>query len=575
MPSTAASSTPRAEPEDLFGHPKGLYVCFFTEMWERFSYYGMKALLALYLIKHHHFSDADSLTIVGAYGGLVYAMPLIGGLLADRYLGMRKAVVFGGLLLCCGHLGMSVEGQEATLKDGVLHRDSFALAVFYLSLALIVTGVGFLKPNISTIVGKLYADHDPRRDSGFTLFYAGINVGALFSALICGYLGERFGWGYGFGAAGIGMLAGLGQFLVGQHHLLGHAEPPHPAALKKPVLGIINVEWLIYLATIVQLPLIWALMQLGEAVLWVQVLFIVGWLAWLGWYVNARCDRVQRDRMLACVYFVAVCLLFFSLYEQTFSSWELFTDRMLSKDLFPSLVIHEGHPWPLSIIPLTLTAPLVALALRLRTGILPKLLFGGLALASLVLIVRDSVVLPQDAEALTYLGSLFIVLLSPLYAWLWPFLARRGLNPSKPVKSAFGLAICGLSFLPLSVANATVSPGHLGSVWWLALAYLILEIAEAPLSPIGLSAMTELSVPAVVGVMMGAWWLGTSFSEQMAVIFSKVAALELPPDGQIDLMEASAKYGALFQQMVYVGLGAGLVALLFAPLVKKWMHEVA
>jgi POT family proton-dependent oligopeptide transporter len=446
--------------------------------------------------------------------------------------------------------------------------------VFYLSLALIVTGVGFLKPNISTIVGKLYADNDPRRDSGFTLFYAGINVGALFSALICGYLGERFGWGYGFGAAGIGMLAGLAQFLMGQHHLMGHAEPPDPARLKRRVLGPLNVEWLIYVATIVQLPLVWALMQLGEAVLWVQVLFIVGWLAWLGWYVSTRCDRVQRERMLACVYFVAVCLLFFSLYEQTFSSWELFTDRMLTKDLFPSLVVREGHPWPLSVIPLVLTMPLVVVALRLRPGLLSNLLFGGLTLASLVLIVRDSVVLPQDAEALTYLGSLFIVLLSPIYAWLWPFLARRGLNPSKPVKSAFGLAVCGLSFVPLVIANSAVSPGHLGSVWWLVLAYLILEIAEAPLSPIGLSAMTELSVPAVVGVMMGAWWLGTSFSEQMAVIFSKFAALELPPDGQVDLVVASAKYGALFHQMVYVGLGAGLVALLFTPLVKRWMHGV-
>jgi POT family proton-dependent oligopeptide transporter len=275
--------------DELFGHPKGLYVCFFTEMWERFSYYGMKALLALYLIKHHGFSDSQSLTVVGAYGGLVYAMPLLGGLIADRWLGMRKAVVFGGLLLCLGHLGMSIEGQPAHIVGGVIHRDRAALAVFYLSLALIITGVGFLKPNISTIVGKLYPDNDPRRDSGFTLFYAGINVGALFSALICGYLGETQGWGYGFGAAGIGMLAGLGMFLSGQRHLRGHAEPPDPARLRRRLLGPLTVEWAIYLIAILQLPLMWLLMQLGQTVLWVQVLLIAGWLLWLGWYVAARC----------------------------------------------------------------------------------------------------------------------------------------------------------------------------------------------------------------------------------------------------------------------------------------------
>jgi POT family proton-dependent oligopeptide transporter len=275
--------------------------------------------------------------------------------------------------------------------------------------------------------------------------------------------------------------------------------------------------------------------------------------------------------MLACVYFVAVCLLFFSLYEQTYSSWVLFTDRMLTKDLFPTLVIRSGHPWPLSTIPLVLTPPLVALALRLRDAT-ARLLFGTLAAASLLLILRDCLVLPQTAESLTYLGAVFIVLLSPLFAWLWPYLARRGLNPSKPLKSAFGLAASGLAFLPLVLANTRVTATALGSVWWLALAYLVLEVAEVTLSPIGLSAITELSVPAVAGLMMGAWWLGTSFSEQMAVIFSKFAALDLPPDGVVDRAVAAAKYGALFHNMVIVGLASGLGALLFAPLIRRWMH---
>lgn len=571
------AATPAAadRPDELFGHPKGLYVCFFTEMWERFSFYGMKALLALYLIKHHGFSDAESLSVLGAYGGLVYATPVLGGLLADRYLGMRKAVVLGGVLLCLGHLGMAVEGHAATIgADGTVHRDLFALSVFYLSLALIISGVGFLKPNISTVVGKLYAEDDPRLDSGFTLFYAGINVGALFSALICGYLGDRFGWGYGFGAAGIGMLAGLTVFLTGQKYLQGHAEPPNPAALRRRLLGPLNVEWTIYLCAALALPALWALMQLGSAVLWLQLLTMAAWLGWLGWYVTKRCNPVQRQQMLACVFFVAICLLFFALYEQTYGSWVLFNDRMLTKDLFPSLVIREGHPVPWSILPLLLSPFVVAAALRMRAGPMPTLLLGGLTLLGTILIVRDCIVLPQSASSLTYLGALFIVLLSPIMAWLWPFLERYGMNPSKPVKSAIGLAFAGLAFLPLIAGNQTVGADGLGSVWWIVLAYFLIEIGEVTLSPIGLAALTQLSVPQVAGLMMGAWWLGTSFSEQLASIFGKFAALDIPADGKIDMAVAQAKYGELFQHMVWLGLGAAVLALVLTPVVRQWMHGV-
>ncbi|MBL6749729.1 MAG: MFS transporter [Nevskia sp.] len=575
MPSSALGAGAPAQPayvgEELFGHPKGLYVCFFTEMWERFSFYGMKALLALYLIKHHFFSDTESLKVVGAYGGLVYATPVLGGVLADRYLGMRKAVVLGGVLLCMGHLGMSVEGRQATLVDGVVHRDLWALSVFYASLALIISGVGFLKPNISTIVGKLYPEGDPRRDSGFTLFYAGINVGALFASLICGYLGEVYGWGYGFGAAGIGMLAGLAVFITGQRYLLGHAEPRDPALLRRRVLGPLTLEWSIYLGAAAGLPLIWVLMQLGDAVLWLQVAVMAGWLAWLLWYLAAHCTPAQRRQMLAVVFFVAVGLLFYALYEQTYSSWVLFTDRMLDKDLFPALVIRQGQPLPWAVLPLALSPLAVAFSLRARAA-LAGWIMGLLTLFAFVLISRDSVVLPQTAGSLTYLGALFIVLLSPLFAWLWPFLERRGANPSKPMKSAIGLAFAGLAYLPLLAANATVAPGALGSVWWLVLAYVVLEVGEVALSPICLSAVTELSVPSVMGLMMGAWWLGTSFSEQMAAIFSSFAALDIVPGQQIDLAQAALKYGALFRKMVLLGVGTGLLAWALTPGLKRMMR---
>ena len=558
--------------EELFGHPKGLYVCFFTEMWERFSFYGMKALLALYLIKHHGFSDTQSLTLIGAYGGLVYAMPLIGGLLADRYLGMRKAVTLGGILLVLGHAGMSIEGHAATVVDGVIRRDTFALSIFYASLALIITGVGFLKPNISTLVGKLYPDGDPRRDAGFTLFVAGVNLGAIFASLICGYLGETYGWGYGFGAAGVGMLAGLVVFVTGQKYLGGFAEPREPARLKRRVLGPLNIEWTIYFGALLGLPVLWLLMQLGHAVLYFQLALIGLWLVWLAWYLVVHCDAATRGRMLACVFFIVVCLMFYALYEQTYGSWVLFTDRMLDKDLFPSLVIREGHPLPWSVLPLLVSPFVVALALRLRASAFSNGLLGMLAFAMFAFVVRDSIVLPQTAGSLTYLGALFIVLLSPIFAWLWPALAKRGLNPSKPAKSAFGMAFAGLAFLPLVAANGSVTAAQLGSVWWLVLAYVLLEIGEICLYPIGLSAITELSVPSVVGLMMGAWWLGTSFSEQMAAAFGQFAALDLEPGQQVDLAVAAAKYGALFHNMVWLGLASALVALAVTPLMRRWMR---
>ncbi len=193
---TADANLPR-QSDDILGHPKGLYVLFFTELWERFSYYGMRALLVFYLTQHFLFSDQKAYLIYGAYTALNYVTPLIGGVLADRYLGSVKAVTFGAILLVLGHFGMAFEGPESFRQGGEVVRNPLYLQIFYLSLALIITGVGFLKANISTIVGSLYERDDPRRDSGFTIFYMGINLGAFFSALLCGWLGQTYGWGYG------------------------------------------------------------------------------------------------------------------------------------------------------------------------------------------------------------------------------------------------------------------------------------------------------------------------------------------------------------------------------------------
>ena len=513
--SDAAAGTVR--PGDLFGHPKGLYICFFTEMWERFSFYGMKALLFLYLTKYHLFGDGASYDLLGAYGGLVYAVPVIGGLVADRYLGMRKAVIFGGILLCLGHFGMAFEGDAARSVDGVVARDDGALQVFYLSLALIITGVGFLKPNISTIVGKLYGENDPRRDSGFTLFVAGINLGALFASLVCGYIGETWGWKYGFGAAGLGMLAGLLVFVLGQRHLLGHAEPARPALLQEKVFGPLDRERFIYLAALAGVLVIWQLIQRTWTVQGAMHLVFAAFAVWFAWFLATQCSREERGRMLSLVALIVFALVFYTLYEQTYGSWVAFTDRLLTKNL---------------------------LGFELTAG------------------------------ALTFLGGLFIVTLSPLFAWLWPWLARRGWNPSTPAKSALGLLFGALAFLPMAAAAASVQDGVMASVWWLVLAYLILEIGEVCLYPIGISAVTQLSVARVVSLMMGAWFLATAYSEVLAHGLGKLASIEIPEGASLDFTAAAAKYGELFMLLFWIGLGSAIVALLATPLIRRGMGGV-
>ncbi len=500
---------------EFFGHPIGVYVCFFTEMWERFSFYGMKALLFLYLTKYHLFGDSLSYDLIGAYGGLVYAMPVIGGLLADRFLGMRKAVIFGGILLVLGHLGMAFEGSQATQIGGTVQRDNVTLQVFYFSLALIIMGVGFLKPNISTIVGRLYSDNDSRRESGFTLFYAGINLGALFSSLICGYLGETFGWKYGFGAAGLGMILGLAVFIANQRFLMGHAESSNPEALRAKALGFLSTEHVIYLGTLLGTGLIWQLIQRPTSVQGAMHVVSVVLLAWFVWFIVKRCTRIQREQMMSLMLLIGACLLYFSLYEQTYGSWLAFTDRLMIKEVWD---------------------------------------------------------IPISASQSTSLGALFLVALTPAFAWLWPWLEKRGLNPTKPAKTVLGLALGGLAFVPLAIAAQGINDSApLASIWWLIAAYFILELGEMCLSPIGLAAVSELAVKEVVSLMMGTWFLATAYSEVIAAQFSKLTSL----DGleHVSIIQMASKYGDSFVLMIWLGMGAAAVYFALAPVMHRWMHE--
>ncbi|MGX5173143.1 peptide MFS transporter [Aliikangiella sp. IMCC44653] len=521
------NSSPTAPTVEYLGHPKGLYICFLTEMWERFSFYGMKALLFLYLIKYHLFTDENGYSLLGAYGALVYALPVIGGLLADRYLGMRKAVIFGASLLVLGHLGMAFEGHKAALIDGEVVRDESALQVFYFSLALICMGVGFLKPNISTIVGNLYAQEDPRRDSAFTIFYAGINVGAWLAPLICGFLGETYGWKYGFGLAGIGMFLGLLVFIFGQKHLQGKAECKDIAKLNQKKFSI-KVEYWIYAAALVGVVLVWGLIQTHSLaialfsgtegfspVVWFMHLTALIMLSGIAWFLIKHCSQVERDQMIALLSFVIAILLFFGLYEQTYGSWVAYSDRLMDRQML-------GINW--------------------------------------------------EASQLVSTGAFFIILLTPFFAWLWPWLANKGRNPSKPYKMAIGLAFAGLSFVVMAISTQLPNANGLVSAWYLVVAYFVLELGELSLSPIALSAVTQLSVQRVVGLMMGALFLGLAYANVIAAQLSSLTSLETLAGEVVDNTVALAKYQDAFWLSAQIGLAAAAVYLLMAPLLKRMMH---
>jgi POT family proton-dependent oligopeptide transporter len=319
---------------EVIGHPRGLFVLFYAEMWERFSYYGMRALLVLYLTKFWLFADGKANLIYGAYGSLVYITPVLGGYVADRWLGQRKAVVFGGVLLAVGHLFMAVEGMRG-VADPLVKQADPAINVFWLALSLIIVGSGFLKANISVIVGQLYGLTDTRRDAAYTIFYMGVNAGAAFGTILVGYLGETIGWSWGFGLAGIGMVLGLVIFLIGRSALEGRGEPPAPLAR--------GIEWRIYGVGLVAVALAWGLIQFQGVI---GNLLIVSGVVMLGFtlYQAFKLPKEPRERIFAILFLIAVNPIFWGLFEQAGGSLNLYTDRYVDRQGVPTSLFQSINP---------------------------------------------------------------------------------------------------------------------------------------------------------------------------------------------------------------------------------------
>jgi len=729
----------------LWGHPKGLYVCFATELWERFSFYGMRFLLLLYVTKYHLFTDKGGLDVVAAYAGLVYALPLIGGFLADRYLGMRKAVIFGGVLLVIGHGLMAIEGTQASIVDGQVIRDVMAINIFYLALAFIVVGVGFLKPNISTIVGKLYPENDPRRDSGFTIFYQGINLGSFVATLICTWLGESYGWGYGFGAAGIGMLIGLITFLKGQKYLHGHAEPNNPSMLNETFFGSINKEWAVYIFSILSVGIVWLMVQKIAIVFFTQNMFLLvgllGLIFYSMFYENNNQNKSlakilsvvificgiltifafvtdhypnsifgtfgfftsltkylsvisytllgltfgfivygfmitktpEYSRMIVLIILIVSTIVFWALFEQASGSMTLFADRVVDRTLINApytnsdtwkfylfgivsillaawsflsgnkyRLVHQS-PWSIILNPalavsilatilglgvwaytsnvlwiahLSYIAVFIILLLSVSIAIsfafllqsymyskdknnITTVIDSRVAAASRSVISASFMILGvlvifygylqfgtlEDGKTKVFsiiptagqfgsLNAMFIILLAPLFASLWVKLSKRNLDPSVPVKFSLGLMQVGLGFGALLIG--AMFPSESGKVaWvWLMLAYLIHTTAELCLSPVGLSAVTKLSIKGVVSMVMGIWFLATALSEVVAAMLAKIAALDPEELNTLSVVEQLDKYNELWMKLIGLGVGIGLFLLISSPFLKKGMKGV-
>lgn len=507
-------STTTTDQKELFGHPTGLFILFLTEMWERFSFYGMKALLIYYLVKYHLFLDTEGNLLVGSYAALVYATPVIGGYLADKYLGFRKAIVFGAILLVLGHIGMAFEGNAATKSvTGEIVRDNFALQVFYLSLAFIVMGVGFLKANISSLVGELYEQGDVRRDSGFTIFYMGINLGSFLATIICAWLGDEYGWSYGFGAAGIGMFFGLLTFIYGKRYFKGKGETNYPEALNKVTFGLKTEYWIYILGTLSTL-IIWQMVQSHSIV---QNALIVSGLfsfIYILYYAITKLDKIARERLLALTILIVFTIVFWALFEQAYTSMNLFADRALDTRFL-------GVEW--------------------------------------------------KPNQFLSLNALFIIFLAPVFAWIWVKLGKY--NPNTAVKFALALIFVGLGFGVLVFGISISEAGKVAAIW-LVLTYLLHTMGELCLSPVGLSAVTKLSPAKILGFMMGVWFLATASSEFIAGVLANIAAIDTNVGETLALDVAKPAYLKLFSYLFYTGVGIGVFLLILSPIIKKLMHGV-
>ncbi len=578
---------------EWFGHPRQLARLFTTEAMERFGYYGMRALLTLYLAQHFLFSDQTTTGLYGGFTALVYLTPLIGGLMADRFLGSKRSVKFGAILMSLGYLTLCFGGQPAkpyAMIDGQRYevvqqgtgdevkqfvvdngaqlqikgnedksvsllapdgtearkvapggfeaqgeRNPFYTFLLLIGLALVVIGNGFFKPNISTMVGSLYAEGDRRRDAGFTIFYMGINLGSLFSQILCPLLAVGMGswgglgWWAGFALAAAGMLVSwtLIQFDGGKLDGVGDRPKGAPA----------NRDYVIYIGAILAIPVAWFLFSnlmnsvapdegtgiigyvanlpiMGKIMFGTFLISVPGILIWS----FLKGTKAEFQMMIAAMVLITFNTVFWTLFEQAGSSLTLFADRNTDLSVFGLFSISAGQT--------------------------------------------------------QFFNAAFIVLLAPLFSMLWNGMAKRGIEPAIPVKFGVALMGVGAGFLFLVWGAQFAGPDFKVGLWWLAGLYLIHSVAELCISPVGLSMITKLSIARIVGMMMGVWFLSIAVAQYVAGLVAQVASVETV-GGQVTNLQVSLNtYVGVFSAIGWISVGIGVILLLLSWPLKYLMHGV-
>ena len=510
---TATDRPPVLDDRALFGHPRGLGLLFVTEMWERFSFYGMRAILVLYLLNALKWNKGDAANLYGTYGMLVYLTPVIGGYLADRFIGTRNSLVLGASIIALGHFTLAFHG----------------MTTFYLGLAFIIIGTGFFKSNVSTMVGQIYPVGDARRDSGFTIFYMGINLGAAMGPLVCGYLAQSpsFGWHYGFAAAGVGMVAGLGTYLWGREKYLpgiGVSASRRDPGTRKSSAAEVTAD-----------PGSKAAMH---AVVGAVGGGVVGWLLGAGNLLGVAMGMVigaalaitslgtrgeERRRVLALVIMVFFVIAFWAAYEQSGSSMNLFADKNTN--------------------------------LQAGSFSIPSSWFQSI-------------------------NPIAILIFAPIFAWMWGGLGRAGKEPATALKMVFGLFLLGLGFVFMVIGGAKADTGVLVSPFWLVAAYTCHTLGELCLSPVGLSYVTKVAPARFASLLMGVWFLANAAALKIAGALAAYTPLPgetpaAPAAGLAGFVQhVSATNAGFYSIFVVSSLTAGVIMLLCVPVLKRLTSSV-
>lgn len=483
-------------------HPKALWMLFFTELWERFSFYGMRALLMLYMTNVLFFPDKEANMQYGAYNALVYTMPLIGGWIADRLLGFRKSILLGGVLMAIGHLVLALPSATT----------------FFLGLGFLISGNGFFKPNISSLLGKFYSENDVRKDAGYSIFYMGINIGAFLGSAACGYLGQKIDWHLGFGLAGVLMVLGLLVFLFFQHILVEEGYPPVPEKLNSKHFGM-KQEWWLYIVGFAIVPLAMMMVKFYQVTNYIMVPLGIASVVYIVW-MGMRFEREVREKLWSCALLIFFSVVFWAFYEQSGGSLNLMALRNVDMNVFGTL--------------------------------LPSAM------------VNNSI------------NPFYIILLSPLFAVMWKALNKNNAEPYTPLKFGLAFLLLGAGYFVFTMGGRVGSATGLMPLIYFALGYLLITSGELFLSPIGLSMVTKLSPSQMVGYMMGVWFLASAFGHDLGGWIG--AQMSIPEKNVAGLAFTAVESLPIYMNGCYtismVSLAGGGLIILSSFAIKKWMHGV-